>query len=293
MSISDTSPARTLDSDLLRTFLAIADAGSFTHGAQRIFRSQSAASLQIKQLEEILGQQVFDRHGRGVVLSPAGEKLAPVARQVVDALDRSLAELAADPLEGLIRIGIPDDFGQSILTRVMAEFCRTHPRVEVSVRCGLSAGFPDALAARGELDVAAYAAEEVPRGGELLLEERTLWATSRQHRAHEGDPLPVVLFDRECWWRDRALETLKAWGRPFRIAYSSESVAGVVAAIEAGAAVGLLGESTFTAGLAKLTADQGFDDTQTSKLVLDRRPGSDGPVTEAMTAAIRRAFADA
>lgn len=290
MRKTDGSLTRNLDSDLLRTFLAIADAGSFTKGAQRIFRSQSAASLQIKQLEETLGQPVFDRHGRGVVLSPVGEKLERVARQVVGILESSLAELRADPLEGTIRIGLPDDYGHAILSRVIADFSRAHPRIEVIARCALSAGFPDALD-KGELDVAVYEVDEVPAGAEVLREEQTYWVASRHHSAQHRTPLPIALFDRECWWRDAALDYLEKSGRAYRVVYSSESVAGVVAAIEAGVAVGMLGQSSLNDALVVLRAADGFGPVQTSKLVLDCRRGIDTPVTSAMIAAIRQAFA--
>ncbi|WP_253282958.1 LysR family transcriptional regulator [Ruegeria sp. HKCCD7318] len=102
-----------LDSDLLRTFVAVADAGSVTDGAARIHRSQSATSLQIKRLEAILGQPVFDRHGRGVVLSDAGRKLFPVAQDVTARLDTALREISQNTVSGKLRLGIPDDHGRA------------------------------------------------------------------------------------------------------------------------------------------------------------------------------------
>lgn len=76
-----------LDSDLLRSFLAVAKAGSVSGGAARLLRTQSAVSLQVQKLEEIVAQQLFDRHGRGVSLTAHGEQLLPIARQVVETLD--------------------------------------------------------------------------------------------------------------------------------------------------------------------------------------------------------------
>lgn len=278
-----------LDSELLRTFLAVVDAGSFTGAAERIFRSQSAASLQIKRLETILGQPVFARHGRGVALSPAGERLEPAARQVVRLLDESLADLKGGALEGVIRIGIPDDYGKERLSKVVASFAERHPRTELIVHCALSAGFPEALEV-GRLDLAVYEAECIQPGMDLLNEERTYWATSRQHAAHTRDPLPVALFDRDCWWRDVALSALRNSGRAYRVVYSSESVTGVLAAIEAGIAVGLIGESCLGDALAVLGQAQGFEATPTSKLVLNRARGADSEPILAMAAAVRQAF---
>ena len=156
-SYSSTDTAR-LDSELLRTFLAVAREGSFSRAAERVFRSQSAVSLQIKQLEGVLGRALFRRHARGVVLNDCGEKLLPAAEEVIALLDRTAGELRAEPLRGAIRVGIPDEYGSALLPVVIAQFLREHPRVELSVRCGFSAGFPAALE-RGEIDLALHAVE--------------------------------------------------------------------------------------------------------------------------------------
>ncbi|MEM9498307.1 MAG: LysR family transcriptional regulator, partial [Pseudomonadota bacterium] len=169
-----------LDSDLLRTFLAVAQAGSVTDGATRIHRSQSATSLQIKRLEEVLGQPVFERHGRGVALSEAGRHLLPVAQDVTTRLDTALRDLSCISFSGRIRLGIPDDHGRAKLMRIVADFSRQHPDVELDVTCALSAGFPASLE-RGELDLAVYEVEEPRPGEELLMEDPTCWVSSATH----------------------------------------------------------------------------------------------------------------
>ncbi|MEQ9199847.1 MAG: LysR substrate-binding domain-containing protein, partial [Rhodospirillales bacterium] len=231
-----------LDSDLLRTFLAIIDSGSMSAGAIRIGRSQSAVSLQMKRLESVLGQPVFDRHGRGVVLSAAGEKLEPTARRTVSLLDMSLADFRSDELAGSIHLGIPDDYSKRVLAGIIAEFAHNHPAVEIKVHCASGAGFPEAVA-KGMLDLALFEVEKTLPHQEVLREEKTFWVSSRLHSPDEMNPVPVALFDRDCWWREVALNTLRESKRAYRVVYSSESVAGVAAAIEAGIAVGMLGES--------------------------------------------------
>ena len=116
---------------------------------------------------------------------------------------------------------------------------------------------------------------------------------SRHHDLLQRDPLPVALFDRECWWRDVALAALHGTGRPFRIVYSSQSVTGVAAAIEAGVAIGLLGQSSLNGNLTCLEAKHGFTDMPTSKLVLGTRNGAGDAPVQAMQSAIREAFAAA
>ena len=278
-----------LNSDLLHTFLAVADTGRVTEGAARIHRSQSAVSLQIKKLEDTLGQPVFERHGRGVALTPAGEKLLPVARDISQKLDATLRELTADSLHGQLRLGIPDDQSKAMLSQIVGAFAQSHPLVDLDVTCALSEGFPKALAA-GALDLAIYEVAHPLPGLELLRRERTFWAMSRHHDLLSRDPIPVALFDRDCWWRDAALDALRAAKRPYRVAYSSQSVAGVAAAIEAGIAIGLLGETSITADLKRLGPDDGFADMPISNLVLGLRPGADSPPVLAMQRAIQKSF---
>jgi DNA-binding transcriptional LysR family regulator len=281
-----------LNSELLRTFLAVAETGSMTEGAARIFRSQSAASLQIRKLEDLLGQPVFDRHGRGVALTATGERLLPIAHDVTRTLSCAMRELTADGLHGRLRLGIPDDQSQQMLSRIIGEFVQSHPMVELEVSCALSAGFPTALAS-GDIDVAVYEIEQPDAEHEILRQEQTFWMMSRHHDLLQRNPLPVALFDRECWWREAALSALHGSGRPFRIVYSSQSVAGVSAAIEAGVAIGLLGQSALNSNLTCMGAEHGLGDMPTSKLVLGGRSGADDAPNQVMKSAIRQAFSAA
>ena len=290
MNFSNTSPLTgQLDSELLRTFLAVADAGSFTRGAERVSRTQSAVSLQIKRLEEQLGQPVFDRHPRGVALTPIGERLKDTATRVVALLDAALRELTAKRLAGLVRIGVPDEYGMTILPGTIARFAETHSDVEISVRCGFSANFPQAID-RGELDLAVHATETPRRDTQILAHERTFWMCSRQHAPYKRDPVPVALFDRTCWWRDRAIEALEAAGRRYHVAYTSESVAGVKAAIRSGAAIGVLAERSLDDGLRRLPDKEGFPSLPNSVLELCKTTHKVNAAVDAMQAAIIHAF---
>ncbi len=279
-----------LDSDHLRTFLAVTDTGSMTLAAGRILRSQSAASQQIKRLEETLGGAVFHRHGRGVILAPLGERLLPVAREVTTRLDQTLRQLTCDSLTGKLRVGIPDDHSADMLAQIIAEFSQSHPSVELEVRCALSAGFPKALQT-GELDLAVYEVEEVQDDDDVLWSDTTQWAMSRQHDLLSSQVLPVALFDRDCWWREAALCALRDMGREFRVIVSSQSVAGIKAAVEAGVAVGLLGSGAISARIRPIGPDQGFPDMPVSHLVIGCSGGPDTPARHSMIQAIRHSFA--
>lgn len=278
-----------LDSDLLRTFAVVAQAGSVTDGAAQIRRSQSAISIQIKRLESILGQTVFERHGRGVILNETGLRLLPIAHEVTARLDAALRDISQNVVKGKLKLGIPDDHGSAKLARIIANFTRLHPHVELEVACALSAGFPRAVE-KGELDLAVYEVEVPTLREEILFEDPTCWVSSVHRDFSTENILPVALFDHACWWRDAAIRSLDVRGKPYRVIYSSQSVSGVIAAVEAGIAVGLLGRSSLHSGLAIAGKALDFSPTPTSKLVMSETGRQECEPLVAMKAAIRAAF---
>ncbi|MDX1422674.1 MAG: LysR substrate-binding domain-containing protein [Kiloniellales bacterium] len=277
-----------LESDLLRTFAAIADSGGFTRAAELVGRTQSALSLQMKKLEETVGQPLFLREARGVRLTAAGEDLLIRARPILRQLDRAAENLRGGPVEGAVRVGVPEEYGASLLPGVLARFAERHPGVQVTVRCETSLSFAPALA-RGELDLAVMVSDRGAAQGEILLHDPTVWVTSARHLTHERDPLPLALFDSGCWWRDWSLRALDDAGLRYRIAYSSASVAGIQAAVGSGLAVGVLGQSTLPPGTRRLSAAEGFRELPASTVVL-RTAGGATDAVRSMAAAIREAF---
>ncbi len=277
-----------LDTDLLRTFLIVARHGSITRGAAALHRTQSAVSIQIKRLEEGLGVRLFRREARGVTLTEAGERLRSAAERIVGDLDRTVRTLRAGPVAGPVRLGIPDEYGSDVLPAILADFTARHPAVEVFVRCAFSVGFPDAVE-RGELDLAVYADAATPGLSDRLIGDPLTWVASRQVRCRRDEPLPVALFDRSCFWRDLAIEALEQAGQPYRIVLSSESVAGIKAAISSGLAIGVLARSTVEGGMQVLDARHGFPPLPDSTLRLTRG-ADDSPAIGAMAAAIEHGF---
>lgn len=275
-----------LSSDHLRTFLAIHEAGSVTAGAARISRSQSAASLQIRALEAVIGTPLFRRHGRGVTLTEAGERLHPVARRVTHALDKTLADLRGVGLRGALRIGMPDDHSRTALAAVFAEFATRHPEVDLEVHCASDTGFGAALAA-GTLDLAIHEVAAPGPNDRVLRQASLVWMCRRDSDLETRDILPVAVFDRACWWRDAALAALDQTGRRYRVVFTSESTVGVRAAVTAGIAVGLLNAAH---PAPELRALPDLPPGPPSFLVQSRARQATGPVADAMQAAISRAF---
>jgi DNA-binding transcriptional LysR family regulator len=159
-----------LDVDLLKTFIAIAETGSFTRAAEEVHKTQGAVSMQMKRLEEILERALFVREGRQSKLTGDGERLLDFARRIVRLNDEAVVTFARPELSGVIRFGVPDDYADTVLPELMARFARTHPLVEVDVDCQGS----DVLAAltrEGKKDLSLISATVGTPGIEVVRRE--------------------------------------------------------------------------------------------------------------------------
>jgi DNA-binding transcriptional LysR family regulator len=278
-----------LDGDLLRTFVAVADSGNFTHAAIKVGRTQSAVSMQIKRLEETVDAPLFDRGARGVTLTEKGGQLLGNARRIVSLLDETAALLDAKALDGRVRIGIPEEYGQSVISKALHNFSRKHPNVEITVRFGCSA---DNLARvhSGDLDAAVIFEWQDFSAGEILMTDPTVWVTSNQHFQHERNPLPIALYGSSGWCRNFALKSLETREIPFRIAYASDTSGGLKLAVTSGLAIAPISRSNIPPGCRELTAADGFGDIDTSHVVLHLNPKSRSAAVAGMAEAIRDAF---
>ena len=240
---SSTQPL--LDTDVLRSFVAIAEYGSFTHAAKAVFRTPSALSMQIKRLETTLDKSLFVREARRVQLTEHGELLLRYARQLLQLNAETVNAFLAPALEGTVRIGTPDDVGTRILPRVLAAFARSHPAVQVDVTTGASRDILARLDA-GEIDLALITAgnrDVQSERGEIVHTEPLVWVGRADGTARLREPLPVALADHGCAWRASAVDALDRAGRTYRVAYSSEHSAGQRAAVQADLAVAPLPRS--------------------------------------------------
>ncbi|WP_246299457.1 LysR family transcriptional regulator [Sinorhizobium psoraleae] len=280
-----------LDSDLLRTFLAVADSGNLTKAADSVGRTQSAVSMQIKKLEDMLGDALFDRHSRGVVLTTQGQRLVDNARRIVALLDDTAASMRQPALDGSVRIGIPEEYINSTLPKALGAFAAIHPGVEVTVQQGTSMSNLAALEA-GEIDIAIVFEPGGRSKNEVLMVDPTVWVTSDQHGIHERQPLPIAAYTYATggWCDDLAMQNLKKRGRQSRIAYVSRTSGGLIAAVVSGLAIAPLSRSAIPPGCRELTEDDGFGVIDMSNVVLRTRSENRSPTTDAMADAIRSAF---
>jgi DNA-binding transcriptional LysR family regulator len=270
-----------LDVDLLKTFLAIADNGSFTKAADEVHKTQSAVSMQMKRLEELVGSPLFAKNGRMSRFTQDGERLVDYARRIVAINDEAIYAFAKPDLAGTIKFGTPDDYAERFLPEILARFARTHPMVTVDVEC-LGSGELFERCKRGEMDLAL-----VTHGCDILTEEpvrreKLVWVTSMRHHAHMAEVLPLAVSHAGCGWRSMVLRTLDAQQRKFRVAYSTPNSNAVNAAVLQGLAVGAIPELCLRPGMRILTEKDGFASLGTFDIGLVRKPGKANKAIEAL-----------
>jgi DNA-binding transcriptional LysR family regulator len=281
--------ATNLDTDLLRTLVAIADSGSFTRAGELVHRTQSAVSMQVKRLEEAVGKPVFQRDGRSVLLTSEGEALLGYARRILKLHEEAVATLMQPELVGTVRVGTPDDYVMRFLPGILTRFAQDYPRIQVEVHCDPSYALLPRLD-QGELDLALVTCQPGKESGEILRREPTVWATSERHLAHEEDPLPLALFQKGCFLRDWILQALDEAGRSYRIAYSTPSITGIHAAVSAGLAVTALARSILPPGVRALTGQSGFPRLPPTVIALRRAPGARSKAIDCLAGYIAEGF---
>lgn len=278
--------------DLARTFVAICDAGNFSRAAELVGRSPSAVSLQVKKLEDLIGRTVFARDTRSVALTADGEVLLDYARKLLSLNDEALRRFRLPPLEGRVRLGVPEDSGILAIPMILKRFAATHPLVEVDVRLG-SRDILETRRRSGDLDVAVFSGSETGTTGvdaaREVHAESLVWVGLRHGRAARRTPLPLAVADLGCPWRAQALAALDRAGIAYRIAYSSEQCLGQIAAVQADLAVAALPLSVVAPPLERLEAT--LPPVGSFRMFLQIRDGA-GPAAETLAEHVAASFRD-
>jgi DNA-binding transcriptional LysR family regulator len=262
--------ANDIDIALLRAFLAIAEGGSFTAASRRLNLTQSAVSMQIKRLEEIAGGQLFERTSRTVTLSRRGELLRSHARRMVALNDEALAHMRDDCFTALVRVGAIEDYAVYALPAILAEFMAAYPNVAVEVETGFTPSLLERLGDDFDIVLAMH-----PAGagrGEVVRRERATWLGSHQHACHEQTVLPLALHQAGCQFRGAALTALDQARRRWRLAYVSQSMAAIDAAVAAGLAITVGKAGVHAQGLQMLGEADGLPALPWFEIALHRAP---------------------
>jgi DNA-binding transcriptional LysR family regulator len=280
-----------LDVDLLKTFLAIADYGSFTRAADEVHKTQSAVSMQMKRLEEVVGSPLFVKDGRMSRFTANGERLVDYARRIAAINDEAISAFTRPELTGTIRFGTPDDYADRFLPEILARFASTHPLVTVDVEClGSSQLFEKVK--RSEMDLSLVTNGCDIRTDEPVRREQLVWVTSLRHCAHAAEVLPLAVSHTGCDWRAKVLSALDKQKRKYRVAYSTQNSNAVNAAVIQGLAVGAVPELCVRPGMRILTEKDGFPALGTFDIGLLRKPGKANTAIEALAAHVRESLAN-
>ena len=217
-----------IDTELLRTLVAIADHGGFTRAAEHLNRTQSAVSMQMKRLEDdVVQRRLFEREGRQVRLNTEGQVLLGYARRILNLHGEVLSTLREPHMVGAVRIGTPDDYVMRFLPGILSRFAQSHPLVQVEVHCESSAQ----LLQRQDLDLSIVTRMPGNEIGQLLRQERFVWAEAQGFNPHEQSPMPLAMFNSGCFCRAWACNALDTQQRPYRLAYTSPSLSAIMAVV--------------------------------------------------------------
>ncbi|WP_287124613.1 LysR family transcriptional regulator [Chromohalobacter sp.] len=237
-----------LDVDLVRTFVAIAEEGSFTGAGQRLHKTQSTVSLQLKRLERRMGLRLLHRtQGRIRDLTPAGKILLENAHDLLRVHDQTIASLNLRQISGAIHLGLSDETAHHSLSHALARLQAYHPLVELEVTCA-SSGELEEWVSMGRMDLAlvnrcnGIVSDNIAI--HTLYEEKLTWAMHQNMSWQEGQTLPLVCFPHGCGYRARAMQALEANGVSWRNVYTSASRQGIWSAVTAGLGIAALPASS-------------------------------------------------
>lgn len=275
-----------LDLELLRTFVAIVEGGGFTRAGERLHKSQSTVSQQVGRLERRLEAALLERTTRGVALTERGELLLGYARRLLALNEEAAAALAAPRLEGRVRLGAAQEIADGGLAEVLAHFTRLYPGVRLEVRVDANRRLREAVA-DGSLDLAVLF-QERGSGGEVVGQLERVWVAAHGFRPPPGEPLPLVLFDAPCLFRDAALAALEGAGMSWRIALTTPSLSGARAAVRAGLGVGVRTSQWVEESLQIL--GDGMPPLPPIELALHRRAEADGEAAERLRQSVLAAL---
>jgi DNA-binding transcriptional LysR family regulator len=261
-----------LDIDILATFVAIVDTGSFTHAGQRVGKSQAAVSSAISRLEERVGHRLLNRTARTVSLTPEGDLLCGYARRLLTIEQDAIAALGGATANGRVRLGMPDDYIGLFGVKVMEGFSTRHMDIAVEVVCEFSHDL-EPLVERGEIDLAIVTRRAGDSHGELLKREKQYWCAAVNAFPERQEELPLALFPENCRARPRILKALNDIGRRWRVVWVSSHLQSVQSAVMMGFGITALPQSALTFEHRKLTEAEGLPPLPELELVLISAPG--------------------
>jgi DNA-binding transcriptional LysR family regulator len=241
----------TFDMDALRTMVVGIDLGSFARAASQLGRSQSAVSMQLKKLEQQAGRPLLRRNGRSLVPTEAGDALLAYARRIIALNDEAAASLDATAVVASVRMGLPQDLFEDVMTDAITRFSRRRPGVHVEVRAGRNHALEeDVRAGRLDVAIAFFQSGSADTHGTRIASLPMLWLGGKElAKPSPDDPIPLVVFDHPCLFRQTAIQTLDGKKRRWRLSLTTPSLPGVWAALRSGYGISIRPARPVPAGI--------------------------------------------
>ena len=250
---------QTLDLAIMRTLLAAVESGSFAGAARKVGRSESAVSLQLKRLEEQIGEPVFLRTGKQMTLTGTGARLVEYARRLLDLNDEALSVASDNSIGGTVTLGVPHDVTETWLPAVIEGFRRSHPSATLKVVEGRSAILLSRLADE-QIDLAIVFSATTPKGASWSADLAMVWIGRNDFSLRKNEPLQLAAFDPPCFFRAAAIASLEGADIDWSIGYASNTLPDLWSAVKLGLGVAVRAPAAVPTGLTILDSKQGLPD---------------------------------
>lgn len=227
---------RDIDIALLRAFVTVIETGGVTNASRMLSRTQAAVSQQIKRLEDLFGEPLFQREHKRLTLSPAGERLLGPAQRLIAMNDETWNQMTTPDFEGDVCLGVPHDIVSSLIPSVLQRFNKARPRVRVVLICKGTKLLLDDLAAK-RVDLTLTTETECGAYGEMLMRDRLVWVGGKGSQTWRETPLPISLGSKHCKFRPEMIKALQDAGRSWRVVSNADSMEATYATLKAGLAV--------------------------------------------------------
>jgi DNA-binding transcriptional LysR family regulator len=280
--------ARTLDLTSLRSFVAVADVGGVTRASGFLNLTQSAVSMQIKRLEEMLGLPLLDRSGRGVTLTVAGEQLLGYARRMLDLNDEVLERMTGEAYEGTLTLGVPHDIVYPVIPQVLHRFAADYPRVKVQLVSSFTRMLREQFA-RGEVDLILTTEDHCDAGGETLQTVPLVWVGAPGGSAWKGRPLKLA-FEHRCIFRQGVQAALDEAGIPWEMAVESEQTRTIEASVSADLAVHVALDGTVHPHFERIHHGGALPELAMTSINMYHAAGVKAPALDDLAGLIRQGF---
>jgi DNA-binding transcriptional LysR family regulator len=273
------------DPDQLRTLVSVAETLSFTKAARALGLGQSTVSQHIGKLEKVVGRPLLLRDTRTVTLTADGEALVGFARTILAANEQAVAYFSGSGLTGRLRFGVSDDLALAPLPRVLRDFRRLYPKIDLELTVGQSVALHKRLES-GHLDLALVKHEPGDRSARVVRRDRLVWAAADGTQIAADRPVPLVVYQAPSLSRSLGVQALEAAGRRYRVTCTVRGVNGVLAAVRAGLGVAIFARTLRPTDLIELPPSSGLPELGDIDFVLLTGPGAPSEAADALTTAI-------